>query len=47
MNYSNEQSIEINNDLIEYIKELEIRLLGIGEGLPTLREDGQGWLDAV
>jgi hypothetical protein len=35
----------MNEMLLEYIKELEIRLLGAGEGLPTMREDIQHLLE--
>lgn len=31
--------------LVDYIKELEVRLLAAGEGLPTMREDVQHLLE--
>lgn len=34
-----------NEMLLDYIKELEVRLLATGEGLPTMREDVQHLLD--
>lgn len=37
--YTTEVDYQMNYTILDYIKELEIRLLHVGEELPAMRED--------